>query len=263
MEREKVRRESWRPSKQVELMMKRIETSKRLVAALIGALSIGAAGAALAQQRFVSPALVPAPRFTAAAAPPGMAMPFNPGAIPNPAVTINRLNQLSAAADAAAASGTLPFNPGAVVNPAATVNPSNPLNLPTNPGAIVAAPGTADGGMAGQAVTDSAPQLGANGDYVAPATVTANGQTSIIGAFRWSSNHILDYTAGTIDNGTFTVTDSRGDQLFGTYTGSFDGLGGFQLNYVMTGGTGAFARATGSGVITGAASGNAFQASIV
>jgi len=251
------------------MKMKRIEISKRVLAALVGALSIGAAGTAVAQRSFAAPRFAPPAPFMPAAArpfaaPPGMAMPFNPGAVPNPAATFNPSNPLNRfVAAPAAATGVLPFNPGVVPNPAMLVNPSNPIANNIPPGAVAGAAGSANGAMAGQSVTTSAPQVGFNGDMMAAATVTASGETAIIGPFRWASNHIIDFTNGTIGNGTFTVTDSRGNELFGTYTGGFDGVGDFQLNYIMTGGAGAFARASGSGTITGVSSGTQFEATVV
>lgn len=62
----------------------------------------------------------------------------------------------------------------------------------------------------------------------------------------------------TLDNGAFTLSGAGPDKLFATYTGTATGPGADNIvdlsaNYIVTGGEGAFAGATGSGVWTGQA----------
>ncbi len=90
-----------------------------------------------------------------------------------------------------------------------------------------------------------------------PGTDDFNGGTSNFGAFTSVQSHCVNLpfpNTNAFDSGLFTWTFANGDTLTGTYSGALTGVftpGGFSVldtieNYVVTGGSGLFAGATGN-----------------
>jgi len=88
-----------------------------------------------------------------------------------------------------------------------------------------------------------------------PGTDDFNGGTSNFGAFTSVQSHCVNVPLpNTFDSGLFIWTFANGDTLTGTYSGALTGVftpGGFSVldtieNYVVTGGSGLFAGATGN-----------------
>ena len=129
----------------------------------------------------------------------------------------------------------------------------------TSGSANLQATGTGSG-MSGSGYLATAPQTNAAGQVVAAASISASGASYRLGAFRWASSHTLNYSTGSITGGRFTATASSGSAVYGSYIGAFTSDGSFQLNYTVTGGTGQYAGAQGSGVIRGGDTANGFQA---
>jgi hypothetical protein len=91
-----------------------------------------------------------------------------------------------------------------------------------------------------------------------PVSSTGSGNLSHLGRVILSETHdtvvlaSTGYTTSLIENGVATITAASGDQLDLTFTGSgVKTANGFNdtIDYTITGGTGRFAGATGSGVI--------------
>jgi hypothetical protein len=98
-----------------------------------------------------------------------------------------------------------------------------------------------------------------NPDGTLTNTETGRGHAMHLGLFQGASNetgHFTDVPGQLEIVGSFTLTAANGDQVFGTYstTAVIDAAAGlvhFDGPYVITGGTGRFANATGSGTIRG------------
>ncbi len=90
--------------------------------------------------------------------------------------------------------------------------------------------------------------------------VTDNGPglANDLGAFQLSSAETDNFATGTITDGTFTISNSRGDSIRGTYAGTFSPLSATAVAFIsigqLTGGTGQLRGATGSITFTGIAS---------
>ena len=85
---------------------------------------------------------------------------------------------------------------------------------------------------------------------------TGSGEATHLGSFTWRDVELVDFCAipgGVSVVGQFTMTAANGDLLHGELatTGVFDqdGTLDIQGDYVLTGGTGRFVDATGSGEI--------------
>jgi hypothetical protein len=87
---------------------------------------------------------------------------------------------------------------------------------------------------------------------------TGSGNLSHLGRVTLSETHDMvilastGYTSARVENGKATLTAAKGDQLDLSFTGSsVTTANGFDdtINYTITGGTGRFAEASGSGVI--------------
>jgi hypothetical protein len=87
-------------------------------------------------------------------------------------------------------------------------------------------------------------------------TETALGQATHLGLVTWASEELAVFTGPNElkVKGTFTLTGANGDKVFGRYrtigTVTFP-FGEFKGPFVITGGTGRFANATGGGTIRG------------
>jgi len=94
-------------------------------------------------------------------------------------------------------------------------------------------------------------RFGFEGPWEGPWNVTGDlaGTVSHLGLSAMYTNH-MTYASGTIADGTFTIVAANGDEILGTYTASAgyisddQALGHATLS--VTGGTGRFARATGT-----------------
>jgi hypothetical protein len=87
-------------------------------------------------------------------------------------------------------------------------------------------------------------------------TETAVGQATHLGFFTWASEELAVFTGQNQLSvvGSFTMTAANGDQVFGTFeaVGTMDfPFVIFLGQYVIAGGTGRFANATGSGTTIG------------
>lgn len=97
-----------------------------------------------------------------------------------------------------------------------------------------------------------------NKDGTISNTENAVGQATHLGLFTWESAELaVPVDPNTLHvTGSFTMTAANGDQIVGTYetTGTVDWetfTGFFIGTYWVTGGTGRFAHATGTGTIIG------------
>lgn len=77
----------------------------------------------------------------------------------------------------------------------------------------------------------------------------ASGNVTHFGVFSKLTSDVVDITSSTID-GTFIMTNPAGEQITGTYNGTFSfgtipGTLSWNLNATITGGTGRFSHATG------------------
>jgi hypothetical protein len=80
-----------------------------------------------------------------------------------------------------------------------------------------------------------------------------------IGKYTIVNSHCVDPSTGALTGGTFVKTAANGDQLFGTYVGTATvvqppspvGIFSVSGTITFTGGTGRFARATGSTTMAG------------
>ena len=97
------------------------------------------------------------------------------------------------------------------------------------------------------------------GNVIVPVTSTGSGNISHLGNVTITESHTTTvlassgYTTSTVTGGTETTTAANGDELFLAFSGSgvLIGPGRFSdtFNYTITGGTGRFEDASGSGVI--------------
>ena len=127
---------------------------------------------------------------------------------------------------------------------AAAVLPSTALAARSVPiagawkGQLTASPTSDPGAFA---VTDSGP-----------------GIANDLGAFQLSSAETDSFATDTITDGTFTMTNSHGDSVHGTYAGTFSSISATAVAFIspgrITGGTGQLRGATGSITFTGIAS---------
>ena len=87
-------------------------------------------------------------------------------------------------------------------------------------------------------------------------SLNGGGTATHIGKYTITNSHCVDPTTGELTSGSFVKTAANGDQIFGTYAGSSEPApgGGFRVSGRVTfnGGTGRFARATGSTNLEGA-----------
>jgi hypothetical protein len=96
-----------------------------------------------------------------------------------------------------------------------------------------------------------------NPDGTVSNTESARGHGTHLGRFTWASQETAHFTSepGQLEVvGAFTLTAANGDTVTGTYqtTGTIDaaGFAHFEGPYVITGGTGRFANASGSGTVS-------------
>ena len=80
--------------------------------------------------------------------------------------------------------------------------------------------------------------------------------TSNLGAFTTAESRCVNPAMGTLFNGLFTFNFANGSTLFGTDSGTvtlppINGISPISLTFNITGGTGLFAGATGSLLVTG------------
>jgi hypothetical protein len=100
----------------------------------------------------------------------------------------------------------------------------------------------------------AAPQF--NPDGTITNVENAAGEATHLGKFTWMSEETATFTGpnSLAVTGSFTMTAANGDQVYGTYetagTVNFP-IGLFVGEYVIKGGTGRFAKATGGGTIIG------------
>lgn len=95
-------------------------------------------------------------------------------------------------------------------------------------------------------------------------TDSGTGLAKDIGVFKLSSEETDSFVADTIAGGTFTISNSRGDSVHGTYAGTFSPISttavAFNSPGQITGGTGQLSRATGPITFTGVASASSLAA---
>lgn len=95
----------------------------------------------------------------------------------------------------------------------------------------------------------------APGSEVFSVTTTSSGQITHLGKATLTTHDTTIFTSSTtfmVLDGTATFTAANGDQIFFTYSGSAVVAGGKSmdtLSYLVTGGTGRFTHATGSGTV--------------
>ncbi len=80
------------------------------------------------------------------------------------------------------------------------------------------------------------------------ASAPGTGTATAVGRFTLAQTSCINLATGAVTGGTATLTGANGDQWFMTSTGhalARPGLPAFDLVYVVTGGTGRFARAEG------------------
>lgn len=93
-------------------------------------------------------------------------------------------------------------------------------------------------------------------------TVTGSGVATTFGQFTNAQTHCVDPNSSdpmALTDGNFTYTNANGDTIFGAYVGrlaptstsSVDNLYLIYGNFIIEGGTGAFAGASGGGSVTG------------
>jgi hypothetical protein len=80
--------------------------------------------------------------------------------------------------------------------------------------------------------------------------VTGSGHATYLGDYRGDYLECFDPSTGLVTDGSFSLTTTNGDTVFGTYTGQAVPGDGADVHYndpgVITGGTGRFANASGS-----------------
>jgi hypothetical protein len=80
--------------------------------------------------------------------------------------------------------------------------------------------------------------------------VTGSGHATYLGDYRGQYRECFDPSTGLVGDGSFTLTTTSGDTVFGTYTGQAVPAAGSNVHYddpgVITGGTGRFTGASGS-----------------
>ena len=93
-------------------------------------------------------------------------------------------------------------------------------------------------------------------------TVQGSGVATMFGQFTNAQTHCLDPNGSDplgLTDGSFTYTNTNGDTIFGAYSGrleptptsSADNLYLLYGNFIVAGGTGAFAGASGGGAVSG------------
>ena len=87
--------------------------------------------------------------------------------------------------------------------------------------------------------------------------VTGVGHATYLGDYSGRYRECFDPSTGVVASGSFTLTTSNGDTVFGTFTGQAVPAGGSDVQYddpgVITGGTGRFSDAGGSITTSGIA----------
>jgi hypothetical protein len=80
--------------------------------------------------------------------------------------------------------------------------------------------------------------------------VTGTGHAAYLGEYRGQYRECFDPSTGLVGDGSFTLTTTSGDTVFGTYTGQAVPADGSNVHYddpgVITGGTGRFTDPGGS-----------------
>jgi hypothetical protein len=89
-------------------------------------------------------------------------------------------------------------------------------------------------------------------------TDSGPGVANDLGAFHLNSSETDNFATDTITDGTFTIGNSRGDSIHGTYAGTFSPTSATAVTFIssgqITGGAGQLRGATGQITFTGIAS---------